>query len=113
MREKSRPKSANQIDIIQILEILGILGGSFGIYFNIPKFYKSLVLTEKMYFLWGCTAIVFVFVTINFNNRIKRTENICDRFDNEDDKDDIMEILNKLLMMQATKMLSENDKKEH
>lgn len=105
MKEKNPPNfSSYQPDIIKILEFLG----SVGICINLPNFYNSLAFIQKIYFIWGCTVIVFTFVTINFNNRLKKTENFCETFD---DKEDIMDILKQMLMIQTIQVFDEMNKK--
>jgi len=47
-------------------------------------------------------------VIINFNNRLKKTENFCETFD---DKEDIMDILKQMLMIQTVQVFDEMNKK--
>lgn len=81
MGEKSAPTP--QLDINLILAYLGFLG----IGFNVPNFYNSLDFPNKMYFLWGCTVIVFTVVMISFNKRIRTTEIFCKNFGKFDNKE--------------------------
>lgn len=104
MKEKNPPNHSNQPDVVKILEILG----SVGICINLPNFYNSLAFIQKIYFIWGFTVIVFAFVTINLNTRIKKTENFCETFDN---KEDIMDILKQMLIVQTIQVFDEMNKK--
>lgn len=111
MGDKDTPNSLNQLDIKSIVEILGFLG----ICFNVPNFYNSLAFTEKMYFLWGCTVIIFAIVITNLHNRIKTTETFCEKLDNDNidkydnkDKEVIISIFYEMLSI----IINERTKKD-